>query len=109
MSTLNELKGLTALVYMILDHYPQTRNSDGLLWLKVLESQAYDKGIDLRLLSVPFFLPRIAEMGFSPFESVRRTRQKLQAAYPHLAACEAVEGFRTENEQQYRAFARSDI
>lgn len=109
MSILNELKGLTALVYTILDGYPQTRNSDGLLWLKVLESQAHEKGVDLRLLSVPYFLPRIAEMGFSPFESVRRTRQKLQAAYPHLAASEAVEAFRAENELQYRAFAGSDI
>lgn len=109
MSTLNELKGLTALLYTILDRYPQTRNSDGLLWLKVLEIQAHEKGVDLRLLSVPYFLPRITEMGFSPFESVRRTRQKLQAAYPHLAACEAVEGFRTENERSYREYARSEV
>ena len=104
-----ELKNLTELVHIILDHYPQTRNSDGLLWLKVLESQAYEKGIDLRLLSVPYFLPRISEMGFSPFESVRRTRQKLQATYPHLAACDAVESFRSESERAYRAYARSEI
>lgn len=106
---MQELKNLTELVHIILDHYPQTRNSDGLLWLKVLESQAYEKGIDLRMLSVPYFLPRIAEMGFSPFESVRRTRQKLQATYPHLSAEEAVEGFRIENEKQYRAYARSEV
>lgn len=105
----NELKGLTGLVHMILDHYPQTRNSDGLLWLKVLESQAHEKGIDLRMLSVPSFLPRIAEMGFSPFESVRRTRQKLQAAYPDLAASEAVQGFRAENEREYKAYAVGDV
>lgn len=106
MANLKELKGL---VYIILDHYPQTRNSDGLLWLKVLESQANEKGVDLRFLSVPAFLPNIRELGFSPFESVRRTRQKLQAEYPHLAACEAVEGYRTENERAYREFARSEI
>lgn len=109
MNTVKDLKNLTELVYIILDHYPQTRNSDGLLWLKVLESQAYEKGIDLRMLSVPYFLPRIAEMGFSPFESVRRTRQKLQATYPNLSADEAVQGFRTENEKEYRAFARSEV
>ena len=103
------LKNLTELVHIILDHYPQTRNSDGLLWLKVLESQAYDKGIDLRMLSVPYFLPRIAEMGFSPFESVRRTRQKLQATYPNLSADESVQDFRMENEKEYRAFARSEV
>ena len=106
---MTNLKNLSDLVHTILEQYPQTRNSDGLLWLKVLETQAHEKGIDLRMLSVPNFQPRIAEMGFSPFESCRRTRQKLQAAYPHLAACEAVEGARAENERKYRAFARSDV
>lgn len=106
---MNDFKNLTGLVHLILEHYPQTRNSDGLLWLKVLESQAYEKDIDLRMLSVPSFLPRIQELGFSPFESVRRTRQKLQAAYPHLAAAEAVELFRVQNEAEYRAFARSEV
>ena len=109
MKTVRDLNNLTELVHIILDHYPQTRNSDGLLWLKVLESQAYDKGIDLRMLSVPYFLPRIAEMGFSPFESARRTRQKLQATYPNLSADEAVQGFRSENEKDFRAFARSEV
>ena len=109
MNIVPNLKNLTELVHIILDHYPQTRNSDGLLWLKVLESQAYDKGIDLRMLSVPYFLPRIAEMGFSPFESVRRTRQKLQATYPNLSADESVQDFRMENEKEYRAFARSEV
>ena len=109
MKTVRDLNNLTELVHIILDHYPQTRNSDGLLWLKVLESQAYDKGIDLRMLSVPYFLPRITEMGFSPFESVRRTRQKLQATYPHLAAEETVQNFRSQNETEYRAFARSEV
>lgn len=106
---MQDLKDLKGLVHLILEHYPQTRNSDGLLWLKVLESQAYENGIDLRLLSVPQFLPRIKEMGFSPFESVRRTRQKLQATYPHLGANEAVQGFRDTMETEYRAFARSEV
>ena len=106
---MNELKGLTGLVHLILDHYPQTRNCDGLLWLKVLESQASEKGIDLRMLSVPSFLPRIGELGFSPFESVRRTRQKLQATYPHLAASETVQECRAQNEQKYKAYALGDV
>ena len=106
---MRDLKNLTELVYIILDHYPQTRNCDGLLWLKVLESQAAEKGENLRVLSVPYFLPRIKELGYSPFESVRRTRQKLQAAYPHLSADEAVQAFRSENEKEYRAYARSEV
>lgn len=106
---MSELKNLSSLVHLILEHYPQTRNSDGLLWLKVLESQAYEKEIDLRMLSVPSFLPRIKELGFSPFESVRRARQKLQATYPHLAASEPVETFRADNERAYREYARGEV
>ena len=106
---MSDLKNLTNLVHLILDHYPQTRNCDGLLWLKVLESQASEKGMDLRMLSVPSFLPRIRELGFSPFESVRRTRQKLQATYPHLTASEEVQGFRSENEREFKAYAVGDV
>ena len=106
---MDNLKSLTALVRIILESNPQTRNSDGLLWLEVLERQAYTKGVDLRSMSVPAFLTRIGELGFSPFESVRRTRQKLQAAYPHLAAAEAVQAFRAENEAEYRAYARGEV
>lgn len=106
---MSDLKNLTSLVHLILEHYPQTRNCDGLLWLKVLESQANEKEIDLRMLSVPSFLPRIHELGFSPFESVRRTRQKLQATYPHLAASGPVESFRAENERTFREYARGEV
>ncbi len=105
----NNLKGLSGLVHLILEHEPQTRNCDGLLWLKVLEHQAYEKDIDLRSLSVPSFLPRIKALGFSPFESVRRARQKLQASYPHLAASDHIEKYRTENEQAYREYAWEDV
>lgn len=40
------------------------------------------------------------------FESVRRTRQKVQAECPWLAACPKVGEYRAENEQAYREFAR---
>lgn len=106
---MSSLKNLTSLVHLILEHYPQTRNCDGLLWLKVLESQAYEKGEDLKMLSVPAFLPRIRELGYSPFESVRRTRQKLQATYPNLAAAETVQGLRAEQEKEYREYARGEV
>lgn len=106
---MNNLNSLTALVRIILENEPQTRNSDGLLWLEVLERQADAKGIDLRNFSVTSFLPQIGELGFSPFESVRRTRQKLQASYPHLAAAEAVQAFRAEREAEYREYARGEV
>ena len=104
-----KLKRVSELVRAILENNPQTRNNDGLLWLKVLEHQASEKGVDLQMLPVSSFLPNIGENGFTPFESVRRARQKIQASCPHLAAAEAVQAFRAEQEKEYRAFARGDV
>ena len=90
----------------LLTNYTQAWNSDSFLYLKVIESQAYDKGINLHKLNVIDFLSHSAELGFAPFETVRRTRQKLQRENPDLAACEAVQEFRYDNEQAFREYVR---
>lgn len=103
-----DLKNTTALVKSILERDKQCRNSDSFLYLKVLSVVAKRKGINLENMSVPYFLLNLHGAGFPPFESVRRARQKLQAAHPELAACEAVEGFRADNEVEYREYARGE-
>lgn len=106
---MNDLKTISGLVKHILEQNKQARNCDSILYLKVLEHQSHEKGIDLRLLSVPVFLTEMKEQGFAAFETVRRARQKIQATYPELAACEVVEGFRMENEKEFRAYAVGDV
>ena len=101
------LKATTALVEQILRDEPMTRNSDSLLYLKVLRYHAKEKNIDLQDISVPMFLINMDMFGFPPFESVRRTRQKTQAKFPELAANDKVSGFRAANEEVYRAYALS--
>lgn len=107
MSKAKELQTVTTLVKVLLTNYPQARNSDSFLYLKVLESQAYDKNINLNSLSVVYFLTHSAKLGFAPFETVRRTRQQLQRKFPELAACDAVEEGRAENEKYFREYVRS--
>lgn len=104
-----DLKNTTALVKSILEQDKQCRNSDSFLYLKVLSTAAKQKGIDLEKMTVPYFLLNLHGAGLPPFESVRRARQKIQAAHPELAACERVEGFRAENEAEFRAFARGEV
>ena len=104
-----DLKNTTALVKSILEQDKQCRNSDSFLYLKVLSEVGKQKGIDLEKMSVPYFLLNLHGAGMPPFESVRRARQKIQAAHPELAACERVERFRAENEVQYRAYARGEV
>ena len=101
------LNKTTALVEHILRHDPQTRNSDSLLYLKVLQHQAAEKNMDLQSIPLPVFLLNMADWGFTPHESVRRARQKAQVKFPELAACEKVTKARAVNEQEYRAFALS--
>ena len=105
---MTDLKTTTALVKAILEEDKQCRNSDSFLYLKVLSVIGKQKGIDLEKMSVPYFLLNLHGAGFPGFETVRRTRQKLQATHPELAACERVESFRAENEAEFRAFARSE-
>ena len=86
------------LVKEILNEYPATRNSDNLLYLTVVESIGKgnsDKSISEILLG-------LEELGLPCFETVRRTRQKLQADFPELQACDAVQDFRTEREEEFR-------
>ena len=104
-----DLKNTTALVKSILEQDKQCRNSDSFLYLKVLSVVAQRKGINLDSVSIPLFLLEHHGTNFPIFESVRRARQKIQAAHPELAACEAVEGFRAENEAEFRAYSVGDV
>lgn len=99
MSKLNTTK---ALVKSILTSKEDTRNSDMLLYLEVA------KQINPQVLNNTFgsVLLWLDKYSLPPFESVRRARQKLQAKYPELAACETVQEYRAENEAEYRDFAR---
>ena len=109
MIRMNDLKTTSALVKSILKQDKRSRNSDSILYYRVLSAVAKEKNIDIENMSVPCFLLQFHGVFFPPFESVRRTRQKIQAAYPELSGCEAVEGFRAENEAQFRAYAGSEV
>ena len=109
MKKVKELLTLTELVYSILALDKKARNSDTYLYYKVPESQARKKGIDIDSMSITDFFLKSKELGFAHFESVRRTRQKLQAKHSFLSASEEVQEYRAENEVAFREFARSKV
>lgn len=109
MSKAKQLITTTNLVKTILETNTQARNSDSLLYLKVLEHIALQKGIDLQGLTVPNFLLSLNVLGLPCFETVRRSRQKIQREYPELKGCKAVEAARAENEQAFREYARGSV
>lgn len=106
MGKLKELHTTTELVKGILQEYPNTRNSDNLLYLKVCEQIGNEHGININKMSMPFFLMNLKEYNMPAFETVRRTRQKLQATYPELSAKADVEAQRMLNEEDFREYAR---
>ena len=108
MNKLSELKQTRQLVKRILETNVKARNSDSYLYFCVISFRAAEKGIDLKGLSVAEYLLNMNTLGFPPFESVRRSRQLLQAEFPELAGSEEVQEFRAENEAAFVAFSRSD-
>ena len=106
---MEDLKTITALVKSLLEQDARCRNSDGFLYLRVLFARAAQKGINLDAMTVSDFLLNHHGSSFPIFESVRRTRQKVQQHHPELAACDVVAGYRAENEAKYFAYAVGDV
>ena len=102
-----DLKTTTALVQAILEEDEKARNSDSYLYLRVLNMVAEKEHIDLNKIHVIDFLLNLHKSPFPPFESVRRTRQRVQEKNPHLAPCKVVEEYRAEKEEEFVEYARS--
>lgn len=99
---MKKIKQTSDIVKHILETQPDTRNSDDLLYSKVCEH------INRDCISYPFYfvITNRKQFGIPPFESVRRSRQKLQSAYPHLAGNAEVGAGRIENEEIMKNYAR---
>lgn len=104
MNKVKELRTTRDIVKRILEINPYTRNSDDYLYLKVCAE------IDARCVNFSFstVLLERKKFGYPCFESVRRTRQKIQAAYPELAGCDMIEAQRMINEEVFRDYARKE-
>lgn len=102
-----KLKNTKAQVKIILEQDQRARNSDSYLYLRILKLISDENGTDFQKIPITEFLQQMDRLGVPPFESVRRSRQKIQAECPHLAASPEVEVFRADNEEVYREFARA--
>lgn len=102
MEKTRELKAVSEIVKSVLTCIPETRNDDDLLYMHVINIQ--HKGIIG--MTVVEFLTNRKEWGVSGFETVRRSRQKIQAEYPELSACTSCNEARKGYEAEFREFAR---
>lgn len=105
MSALSELKNTTKLVKAILEADARARNSDDYLYWKVVKQIQKQTVPAAPSLMFDTFMLHRAELGFPGFETVRRTRQKIQAECADLRATAQVEGYRSENETDFKTYA----
>lgn len=106
---MNHLETVSGLVKNILEQDLEARNTDNYLYLKVLEQYADLKGMSVNTMTVPVLLKEVDQHNLPGFETVRRSRQKVQAAYPELAPSENVSRNRRKTESIYRKYALSEV
>lgn len=101
MGKIDELYNTKELVKKILEEYPEARDSDELLYIKVVEHR--NPGV----LKMSFWAVMIYPKKYSlpATETVRRARQRVQEQFPELCGKETTRKARRENEQAYKAFA----
>lgn len=102
MNKSKEINKTTVIVKDILNKNPMARNSDMYLYIKVCEKVNPDT-LDMPLKTV---LSDLKGYNLPAFETVRRTRQKIQQCCPELAGNGVVEAHRMLNEEAFKEYAR---
>ena len=95
-----ELVRINKLVTRILEESPKTRNSDNLLYLTVIEN--IHPGVSK--LTMAGVLLNQEALNIPCFETVRRTRQKIQAEREDLRATPKVQDYRTAREEAFSEY-----
>lgn len=103
---MSELRNTTDLVYTILTQNVSARNSDNVLYCKVLEYYGQRMGVDFNRVSVISFFNSARRASIPSIETVGRCRRKLQEQFANLRADEDVERKRMSRESDFRAYAR---
>lgn len=106
MADIIELRNISKLVKGILETDPQSRNSDDYLYYRVcfLIGNERNNVIIHTMDAANFFLFR-SDMGYPAFETVRRTRQRMQHLFPELKADTKVKDFRQNQEGVFNEYA----
>ena len=99
---MRNIKEVSKLVKKILMEEPKARDSFCDLYYRVCLAK------NTKALGMPFaqVLMNLRELNLPPFESVRRAKQKVQAAHPELRSTPEVEEQKILNEEIVRDYAK---
>jgi len=106
--TMDDLQKMTGLVKEILTQSREARNSDDELYYIVCSVILEEQHLDPGTFPLSWALLRREDFALPKYETVRRTRQKVQAKHPELRSTKAVSFYRAEREKVYRAYARGE-
>lgn len=101
---MSKCKKVEPLVLEILKTKEETRSDDFLLIYEVYKNYLPD----IDTLSFKEVMLNHRELNIPSFETVRRTRPKLQNKYPDLQPPEIIQQLRKEAEEDYRSYVLSD-
>lgn len=100
---MKHIRRTSDIVKNVLELVPEARDDDDLLYVNVCQA------ISPMICHQPFGQVMMLRRTYKipPYESVRRTRQKLQASYPELRGSDEAEAQRVVNEGIVKDYARS--
>ena len=93
-------------VLAVLKEHPEARNDDKKLYLLISKACIYDT-YGIADFSFEDVMSNYKAYGIPCFESIRRTRQKIQAKYPELGCSPEVRRARHKMQRVYSDYAKS--
>ena len=99
---MRNLKTIEKKVRVVLEKNEDARNDDMVLYLALCNACLKDAGA----IPLAEIMTQHKYLGLPSFESVSRTRRKLQARYPELMGNARVRRLRAAGEKAYRKYAK---
>ena len=99
---MKDLKSVEKKVRAILEKNEDARNDDMVLFLSLCNTCLKDAGA----LPLAEIMTQYKYLGLPSFESVSRTRRKVQARYPELVGSRSIQKLRSTGEKAYRKYAK---
>ena len=106
---MGRIREVTKDVKLILTVDEKARNSDDYLYSVICRMRLLDNNIDATRISFVDVMSRRKELNLPPYETVRRSRHKIQQHHPELRGNADVEAMRMVKEEEFRNYARSVV
>ncbi len=103
---MGSLRKVTDLVYVILRDNKDARDSDDVLYCKVLEHYGQKLGVDFNRVSTISFFRNARRYRIPSIETVGRCRRKMQEEYITLRGSDRAERKRRDREKEFVDYAR---